>query len=194
MRGADLEAFTPVAQAFETMGVPYHIGGSVASSTHGVARTTLDIDVVADLPAERIDAFVDLLEDRYYVDPEAARDAVRRRSSFNLIHLETMYKIDVFVQRRRPFDLEAARRTVRVHVFGDDEPMFPVSSAEDTILAKLDWFLVGRESSQRQWSDIVGLLRTQSLALDTAYVRRWAEELRVADLLDRAIRDAEGDR
>jgi hypothetical protein len=115
---------------------------------------------------------------------------VAARSSFNLIHLATMFKIDVFVSKGRPFDREAAARA-RAQAIDEtpDAPRFPVASPEDTVLAKLEWFRLGGETSERQWWDAVGVLKVTP-DVDRAYLRHWAAALGVADLLDRALTDA----
>ena len=182
-------ALRPVAQAFDGLGVQYFVGGSVASSAHGVARASLDADVVADLHPSKVDRLAQQLEGAYYLPIDQMRTAAADRRSFNLIHLATMFKIDVFVSKGRPFDRSAARRARR-HAIGDrGDYQFFVASAEDTILAKLEWFRTGGETSERQWWDIVGVLRVGS-DTDRAYLRLWAETLGVSDLLERAWLDA----
>ena len=112
MTDSDLvAALQPVADAFDALGVRYYLGGSVASSAHGIARASLDADVVAALEPEHADALIAHLTPAYYVPVDRLRSAVTARSSFNLIHLATMFKIDVFVSKGRPFDREAAART-----------------------------------------------------------------------------------
>lgn len=182
-------ALRPVAEAFDALGVRYFLSGSVASSAHGVARASLDADVVADLDASKVDRLARQLSGAYYVPVEQMRTAAAERRSFNLIHLATMFKIDVFVSKGRPFDRSAADRARR-HAIGERaDSTFFVASAEDTVLAKLEWFRLGGETSERQWWDIVGLLRVDA-DTDRAYLRRWAETLGVSDLLDRAWIDA----
>src|SRR5579859_4406556 len=105
-----LAAITPVVEAFEELGVAYHIGGSVASSAYGIVRATIDADIIADLRLEHVRPLVKQLEAKYYIDADAVRDAIRRRSSFNTIHLDTMLKVDVFIPKSRPFDQEELRR------------------------------------------------------------------------------------
>jgi hypothetical protein len=112
-------ALDPVADAFEALGISYRVGGSVASSALGVARTTLDIDLVADLRASHVALLVERLQDEYYVDADVIRDAIQRRSSFNVIHLATMVKVDVFVLGARPFDRVSFERAI-TEPLGDD--------------------------------------------------------------------------
>ena len=182
-------ALRPVAEAFDALGVRYFLAGSVASSAHGVARASLDADVVAELDPSKVDRLAHQLEGAYYVSVDQMRTAAADRRSFNLIHLATMFKIDVFVSKGRPFDRSAAERARR-HAIGErSDCQFFVASAEDTILAKLEWFRLGGETSERQWWDIVGVLRVGA-GTDRAYLRRWAEALGVSDLLDRAWSDA----
>ncbi len=186
-----LAALMPVLEALDALGVRCYVGGSVASSIHGVPRASIDADVVAELDADRVAPLAARLRALYYLDEERMRDAVERRLSFNVIHLSTMFKIDVFVSKGRPFDREAFSRA-QVDALGEaaDAPKARVASPEDTVLAKLEWFRRGGEASERQWTDAVGLLRARSGRLDTAYLERWAAALGVTDLLARAGREA----
>ncbi|WIG61436.1 MAG: hypothetical protein OJF49_004184 [Ktedonobacterales bacterium] len=191
MQPSVLAALVPVIDALEQMGIPYYIGGSVASSLYGRPRSTMDVDLVADLKLEHVKPFIAQLQNTYYVDELAARDAIQRQSSFNLIHFDTTVKIDVFVLKSRPFDHEAFSR-IRRQEPGDaaTHPAFVWPSPEDTILAKLEWYRMGGETSERQWLDIQGILKVQANALDLAYMRQWAATIGVADLLARALDDA----
>jgi hypothetical protein len=186
-----LRALRPVADALESLGIPYFIGGSVASSARGVPRASVDVDLVADLRGTQVQPLVQRLGDAYYLDAGRMADAVARRRSFNLIHLETMLKVDVFVSKGRAFDAEATRRAQPEPL--DEAPgarLFPLASPEDVVLAKLEWFRAGGEVSERQWSDVLGVLATQGPAIDLGYLRRWAVEIRVADPLERALAEA----
>ena len=184
-----LAATTPVVEALEQLEVPYHIGGSVASSLNGIPRLTIDVDLVTNLKLEHVRPLVRLLEGEYYIDEDAVRDAVKRRSSFNVIHLESILKIDVFIAKSRVFDQEEFRRVQLKTLEGSDRPFY-VASPEGTILNKLEWYRMGGEVSDRQWNDILGVLKVQGTNLDMAYLQRWAVALKVSDLLERALVDA----
>lgn len=183
-------ALDPVADAFEALGVSYRVGGSIASSALGVARSTLDIDLVADLRAAHVAPFVLRLQADYYVDADMIHDAIRRRGSFNVIHLATMMKVDVFVVGARPFDREAFARVITEPLGDDRERSFPLTTPEDIVIHKLDWYRLGGGVSERQWSDVLGVLKLQGDALDRAYLARWAEELGLQNLLERALAEA----
>jgi hypothetical protein len=183
-------ALAPVAEALQALGVRYYIGGSLASSAHGIARASLDVDVVAELELGHVDAFAASLAGAYYTPVDQMRAAVDERRSFNLIHLMTMFKVDVFISKGRPFDRQAADRARPQPISeASNAPLLPVASPEDTVLAKLEWFRLGGETSERQWWDVIGVLKVAPNA-DVEYLRRWAQSLGVADLLERAIAQA----
>ena len=184
-------ALLPVIEALDSLGVGYYVGGSVASSIHGVPRASIDANLIAELGAEHVAPLAARLSALFYLDEGRMRDAVERRLSFNVIHLASMFKVDVFVSKGRPFDIEASGRA-RLEALGEspDAPKARVASPEDTLLAKLEWYRRGDESSERQWSDILGLLRVRTGRLDLAYLADWARALGVADLLERASRQA----
>lgn len=188
--GDVLAAVKPVVEVFEQLGIGYLIGGSIASSVYGVARSTLDADLMADVKPEHVTAIVELLGADYYVSEGAIREALNRRSSFNLVHLDTMVKIDVFIPKGEPFDQSTLRRR-QTTILGKDEPrFFQLTSPEDIILLKLDWFRQGGAESVKQWRDILGVLRVQAEAIDRAYLSEWANKLGLKELLDQALVDA----
>jgi len=179
-----------VVEALEALGAPYLIVGSLASAIHGVARSTLDADLVADLRAEHAEPLARALSQGFYVDVEAIQEALRRRGSFNVVHLETAFKVDVFVCGDRPYDREQLRRRTPQVVGEKPERAAYFATAEDTVLSKLEWYRLGGGVSQRQWGDVLGVLKVQRGRLDQAYLQKWAEELDVVDLLERALAEA----
>ena len=186
-----LDALMPVVDAFNQLGVAHYIGGSVASGAFGEFRATNDVDVVADLREPHAEPLVVALGDAYFADRDSIRAAIVRRASFNAIHFDTMLKIDVFVLRDRPYDHEALRRRVTKRVsLAPDAPSVDFASAEDVILAKLEWFQQGGGVSERQWRDVQGVLRVQSGALDLGYLRRWSVVLDLDGQLERALKEA----
>jgi hypothetical protein len=190
MNSPELEAaLGPVLRALRELGVRHYVGGSIASSAHGIARASVDADVIAELGSEHVEPLARALAGAYYVPEQRMRDAALRRASFNLIHLETMLKVDVFVSKGRPFDARAMERAKPGPSVGAAGPV-PIASAEDTVLAKLEWFQRGGETSERQWGDVLGVLRASGSELDRTYLREFARQLGVADLLERALAEA----
>lgn len=188
---AALTVLDVLSGILDGLGVPYLVGGSIASSVHGVPRTTQDIDVVADVRTEQVDPLAAALGTDFYVDAEMIRDAIAHQGTFNLLHLASMHKVDVFImkpalwwiaemERRRPARIEAGNLALDV----------PVASAEDMVLQKLDRYREGQETSGRQWTDVLGVLRVQQTTLDLDYLRRWAATLDLSALLERALEES----
>ncbi|HUN21551.1 MAG TPA: hypothetical protein PK299_00305 [Anaerolineales bacterium] len=190
MQNEPVEVTLKVTGVFERLGVPYLIGGSLASTLYGMVRTTQDSDIVAEMRLEHLQPFVSALQDEFYVDGEMIAEAIERNSSFNIIHRETFFKVDVFIPRPRPFlQSQLARAQKQTFAF-ETEVSAKFASPEDTILSKLEWYRIGGEVSERQWRDILGVLKTRAGELDLEYLRQWAKELKVSDLLERALRES----
>jgi hypothetical protein len=174
-----------VAAAIDAVGGEYFIGGSVASSLHGEPRATNDIDFVVAMLSFRVRAFADKLGRDFEVDQSMLRDALSRGGSANIFYLPMVTKIDIFGLGSAPYDeVEfARRRRVRVRTSGEE---LWIKSPEDTILRKLLWYREGGEVSEKQWRDVVGVLRIREPQLDAAYLDEWAPRLSVEALLARA--------
>ena len=181
---------TLVTDTLETLGVTYAIGGSLASAVHGVMRATMDADLVADLRLEHIEPLANALGDTFYADIEMMREAVRHHSSFNVIHLDTMFKVDVFVAKPREFDRSQLARRQSCILSENPPRRAYITSAEDIVLAKMEWYHIGGRTSDRQWRDILGVIKVQQNRLDHDYLRRMATTLGVSDLLEKALDEA----
>ena len=179
-----------VARILERLGVSYVTAGSFASSLHGEPRSTDDVDIVADLRPMHLAGLAAALREGWYVDAEAVRGAVSQGGSFNAIHLATGVKVDVFVVGDDPFDAQRVARGRTVALGPGSGAELRVDTAEYTVLRKLEWFRRGGETSDRQWRDVVGILRAQGTRLDRGELANWAERLGVADLLARATAQA----
>ena len=185
-----LEVTLRVARILEELGVPYLVGGSLASSLHGIPRSTQDVDLVAALRQEHVEPLLRALQAEYYVSADAMRDAIRQRSCFNLIEQRTVYKIDIFVLADDALSRFEMQRREEVVVDDAGTARLVVASAEDIVLQKLAWFRLGGESSERQWRDAQGVLKVQRQRLDLAYLRERAAETSLVELLDRALGEA----
>ena len=176
-----------LAHIFDDMGVAYLVGGSFASSLYGIPRATQDVDIMADLGILHAKPLATLLEKEFYVDSESIADAIRRRQSFNVIHLDTMFKADIFLPQHGAWSREeiVRVRTEQLQV-AQETLTIRFSSPEGAILHKLLWYRLGGDISDRQWNDVLGILRIQGAALDFAYLERWAATLDLMELLLRA--------
>ncbi len=168
-----------VAALLEAAGIPFMVAGSFASTAHGLPRSTQDIDLVIDPPSAAVfDALLASIPDQhYYVDGDAARDALRRRSMFNMIDLASGWKVDLILRKNREFSRVEFARRMKISVVG--VPVF-VASPEDTIVAKLEWSKLAG-GSQRQRRDVAGIVATIGTALDRPYLERWVRDLDLAD-------------
>lgn len=187
-----IDALAPVVAALQKLGIRHFVGGSIASSFHGATRSTMDVDLIAELREEQILPFVNSFGDEFYLSDTAMRDAVKRRSCFNLIHLPSSFKVDIFVSRGRPFD-EGAMSRARLETLGESKSVqVPIASAEDIVISKLEWFRLTNETSERQWEDVSRLLRLLGDDADIPYLRRVSTSVNVGDLLERVLAEIQG--
>lgn len=181
-----------IAEVLDHLEVRWFLGGSLASSMHGIPRATLDADIVADLRVSLVSAFLRALGADWYVEEQSVRDAILNRGCFNLIHLGSAMKIDIFVPKLRRFEGGQFSRARRTPVAEGSTIEIPVCSAEDIVLAKLEWYRAGGELSDRQWGDILGVLRVNAKSLDLDGMREVALELGVSDLFANALNQVGG--
>ncbi|KXB05588.1 hypothetical protein AKJ51_04930 [candidate division MSBL1 archaeon SCGC-AAA382A20] len=182
-----------VKDAFENIGFSYAVVGSLASSLHGVPRSTQDVDIIANIEKSCIDPFVEALEEDFYIDKAMVEEAVNNHSSFNLIHLETMLKVDVFALGSNSVEQNELKRAERYLVDQEDGIEFIVAKPEDVLIQKLKWYRQAGEVSDQQWKDVLGILEVQEGKLDAQYLEDTAQELGVQDLLLLAVQESETD-
>ena len=177
-----------MAEIFENLDIPYLVAGSIASSIYGEPRATQDIDMVAELKGHHIQSLIASTRNAFYIEKEDVIQAVSQHSSFNVIHLETMIKVDIFVLGSEAIDREEMRRR-RPQTIADTQLV--VATPEDIVLQKLIWFQKGGEVSDRQWRDVAGILKVQGDRLDWEYLKHWAKSLNLSELLQRAREESE---
>ena len=180
------EALELLLSKLDECGIPYMITGSFASNIHGLPRATQDADIVIEVERRTLERFLNSLGSGFYRSSEAAMDALAQEQMFNVVHLETGFKIDFIIRKSRPFSgVEFSRR----------QPAFYLgatrwfASAEDTILTKLEWSKMG--DSERQFNDSLSVAKLQRDGLDRSYLAKWARELGIFDLLERLFQEME---
>jgi len=179
-----------VATAFDLAGVGYFLGGSLASALYGEARSTRDVDFVAAMLPPHVQPFVAALGNEFYANAQDMAEAVSARHCFNVVHRDTMVKVDIFVLKADAFARSQFSRRAGKQLSAGDSTLIKVASPEDIILAKLRWYREGGGVSDRQWNDVLGVLKVQREALDQAYLDEWARELGLTALMCRARADA----
>lgn len=179
-----------VTSRLDQLQIPYMIVGSFASSAYGLLRSTQDADLIVDLPLQKVTKLVEMFGKDFYVDPGQAEQAITGKRSFNLIHLESFFKVDFFILADRPFMREEFSRRVARPLDESGSARVWLATAEDTILSKLNWYREGGGVSDQQWRDVIGILKMQAERLDMKYLERWARELGVLELLTRAVSDS----
>lgn len=182
-----VDSLSPVVGALRRLEIRHYVGGSVASSFHGAARSTMDVDLVCELAEGDVSQFIELIGKDFYASEAAIRDAVERKTCFNLIHLPTSFKVDIFVSRGRPFDLESMQRATLQRLGETRFVELPIATAEDSIISKLEWYRLTNETSERQWDDVSRLVDLLGEEADRDYLYRSALAVGVKDLLDRLL-------
>lgn len=174
-----------VIRILEDQNITYLIGGSLASSLHGVVRATMDIDIVVNLKESHVPELIKAFEENYYIDEEMILSALNHKTNFNLIHYKTSFKIDVFISKDTPFEKSQFNRRQLLPLSRSGSQKGYFASPEDICLAKLEWFRLGGEISDRQWQDVLGIIKLQQDNLDKTYLNKWAKKLEIQDLLGR---------
>lgn len=183
-----LEVLLDFTLVLAELGIQYVVVGSFASSARGFQRATRDVDILAKIGLEQVESIYERLTGRYYVDRLSIRSAVLNRSHFNAIHLASMFKVDVFVPSDSDrLSQQQLNRHLPEKLSPDSDAIVYMATAEDTLLAKLIWYRKGHQVSDRQWADVLGIIRLQGERLDLVYLEDWAAQLGLTELLNRAL-------
>ena len=185
------EVIERLADVLDSLGIRYAIGGSVASALYGTVRFTRDADISVQPFSPLADRLYELLKDEFYVSREAMEEALRSHGSFNVIHFETAFKIDLFIQGPSEFEGRLWDRRHMLRLSDNSRRDVSVVSPEDIILLKLRWFRETGGTSERQWSDVLGVLAVQGKSLDFEYLTDSAKKLGLDELLSRAMAEAD---
>ncbi len=184
----DIVVLEKLTEVFEKLHIAYVVGGSMASSAYGTVRFTQDADITVE-PFEHIaEKFFELLKADFYINRDTMYQALKNRNSFNIIHFATAFKIDIFIQADNDFQKQMLSRGRKLRLGNGDKEVSFVSP-EDIILLKLDWFRQSGCTSQRQWSDVQGVLAGQAKSLDFEYLKNWSKKLQIDALLNKAIKE-----
>ncbi|MBA2457825.1 MAG: hypothetical protein H0V43_02575 [Gemmatimonadales bacterium] len=180
------DIFGRILGVLDVAGIPFMLTGSFASSYHGAPRATQDIDLVIAPERSQLITLHQLLpETEYYMDEAAALEAFECEGQFNVVDLATGWKIDLIMRRSRPFSRTEFNRRAVAELEG---LQVPIATAEDILLAKLEWAKMGE--SARQIDDAAGILRIRADNLDMAYIQRWVGELELEPQWESAQRRA----
>jgi hypothetical protein len=179
-----------LTDVLDDLKISYAIGGSIASSLYGKVRFTQDADITVAPFADKAGQLYDVLKESFYISKDAMYQAISNRGSFNIIHLKSAFKIDIFIQKDDDFHRQLFLRRKKVKLDESINHLFDIVSAEDIILLKLQWYKSGGCISERQWSDVLGVLSVQGQSLDMRYLGSCSEKLGLAEILQKAIGEA----
>lgn len=177
MEQSDLLGY--LIRCLEKLGAPYFITGAVACIAYGEPRLTNDIDIVADIGEEHIAKLGECFPfEEYCFDADAIREAIQRKSQFNIIHPASGLKVDVMIAKGDAFDRSRFARVKRMRPLEDTEANF--ASPEDLIIKKMEYYKEG--SSEKHIRDILGMLKISGEMIDLEYIFLWAQKLNLGDI------------
>jgi hypothetical protein len=184
-----------VGRTLEDLHVPYYLGGSIASSLHGMQQLAQDIDLIVDLDEQALPPLLAALGQHYLFNEDESRKAVRAGTSFPLIHLDSLMKIDVVLPKHEAFDT-FMRQLVRCHAVDERYPPIQVASATEMLLFKVQRYQRDEQArtdgmqDDAEWNDILGMLKVQGPDLNLPLLEEWAGSLGITDTWQRALVDA----
>lgn len=190
-----LAVMLPAQRALEDLHVPYYLGGSIASSLHGMQQLAQDIDLVVDFGDQTLPSLFAALGQHYLLDEDEARGAVRGHRPFPLIHLDSLMKVDVVFPKRDAF-ASSMRPLIRGYTIDERYPPIPLASATEMLLFKVQRYQRDEQArtdgiqDDTEWNDILGMLKVQGPDLDLPLLEEWAGTLGMTDTWQRALVDA----
>ncbi|UCF16719.1 MAG: hypothetical protein JSW59_04495 [Phycisphaerales bacterium] len=179
-----------LTDALDGLNIDYAIGVSIASSVYGKVRFTQDVDINAAITADKAEQLYSVLKEDFYISRNAMHQAISNHSSFNVVHLKSAFKIDIFIRKDDDFHKQLFLRRRKVKLDESVDHFFDVVSPEDVILLKLQWYESSGCISERQWSDVLGVLAIQAGMLDMEYLENWADKLGLTALFQKAVKES----
>lgn len=187
---SELVVLTKLTDFFDSLEIDYAIGGSMASSIYGTVRFTQDADITISVSEVLADRLYEGLKADFYISKKAMHHALTSCGCFNIVHFRTAFKIDMFIQGKDEFDKQLLLRARKIKISDSIDKEFVFISPEDIILLKLKWYRESERVSERQWSDVLGILAVQEGKLDIDYLKNWSEKLDLAELFNRSVSES----
>jgi hypothetical protein len=190
-----LTVMLPARQAFDEQNLFWYLGGSIASSLHGMQQMAQDIDLVVNLHLQNLPSLLPLLKQHYAFDDDAFQEAIFQRTACSLIHLDTLMKVDLIMAKQGAFET-ALHPRIASYSLDERSPSLRLASAVEMILVKLRRYsqdLLSRTDGMRddaEWNDIVGMLKIQEPTLERDFLEEWARNLKIVEMLRQALVDA----
>jgi len=186
---SDIDVISIFVNILEGLGIRYAVGGSIASSVYGRVRFTQAADINLEPFDDKAQRFYEMVKKEFYISKDAMKHALLETGSFNIIHLGTAFKIDLFIRKQGIFGEQIFKRARNLSLGGKEAKNFCITSPEDIILLKLLWYRDSGYSLEKQIEDVTGILEVQAGLLDINYIKSWAANLGISDLISRVIKE-----
>ena len=166
------ELLDTISRTLDALEIPYMLSGSLALNLYTIPRATRDIDMIVELQEKDVDQFIAVIKDKFYFHEPTIRDEIKRSGMFNIIHLESSYKVDFIVRSSHPFELQKFKRRSQIDFLGGK---IWVITLEDLVISKLMW--IQQLESDLHKRDVKSLLENKNADLE--YIKYWCKELKL---------------